>query len=296
MLSMDAKQYVDAYRFQNGMLNAAWIAGYMRRPSDKGEPPQHFHIQQTANLNHMLPIHLRNHTDVIPARYKDQAPVKCICRVTGRKLEDGERIAVLECMDFDSPTILDMPPEDQFSVKVPDNIPSDDFRPNKTGMKLSRRSNVVQIAGFVSGIVMIPAVPGKDRFSCLQLMVSQKQDLDLAVPVRIRSKSAEAMADMVKLGMPVLINDGEFRVRVKETGEPADERGINPVVKYPYIEARMIKMASADDILGDTPAWAYDLAKAGRARKPRPEQQAPAGAGTDTALEAAVRELSGTGG
>jgi len=273
---MDAKQYVDAYQFQNGMLNVAWVAGFMCRTAEKAPAGEEraIHVRQTQNLNHTLPIHLRNHTDRVPPRFKDGEKVKCTCRITGRKLENGERIAVLECMDFDVPTIMDMPPDAAWDLKPPPGAPTDDFEPKSgdKGPRFSRRSNVAKIAGFICGIVYHPADPAKgDQYSTLQILIAQKGDLDLAVPVRMRNKHVEAMHKVLRIGMPILINDGEFRVRVKETGEPAGEGGIKPVMRYPYIEAFMPKQAGQDDILGDPPAWAFTLAQQGRVRKTPPK-------------------------
>lgn len=275
MLSMDAKRYVDAYQYRNGMLNVGWVAGYTHLPV-KTTQPQHanlrlLHVMQTNNLNHALPIHVRE-KDKLPSRFtKSNVEIKVISRVLGKKLENGRRIAVLEGIDFDTPTVLDMPPEENWHFKVPADAPEAEFKPSKTGLTLSRRSNVVKIAGYVSGIQFTAPGTIKENGNTsngrLEILISQEANLDSAIPVRIDGKFAESVSKIVKLGMPLLFNDAMFVVNVDKTGEPTGEDGITPVALYPYIEARLPKIATHEDIHGEPPTWARALAEMSRARK-----------------------------
>lgn len=301
MLSMDSKQYVNAYQYSAGMLNVGWVAGYAHHAVAVAgnENGKVIYVMQTNNLNHALPVHIRD-GDRLPARFKENTEIKAICRVAGRRLEDGTRIAVLEGLDFDTPTVLDMPPEENWHFKVPEEAPSADFKPSKNGLTLSRRSNVIKIAGYVAGINITPSgavkANGNTSNGRLELLIAQKENLDLAIPVRIDGKFAEAVARVVKIGMPLLFNDGQFKVNVDKTGAPAGEDGIVPVKFYPYIEARVPKIASPDDILGATPAWAIALANTSRARRAQPKPSAPVAAPAavtpPSALDAAMSELS----
>ena len=279
MLSRDQKAYVDTFQYYNGMINVSWLAGYLRR----GEEERSFSIQQTNNLNHALPVALRQ-GDVLPGRFKDLSRLKVTCRVTGRKLENGERVAVLEVLGLDVPTVLDMPPTDQWNYMLPEGVPGSDFKPSEGGTVFSKNSNVVKIAGYVCGVAVEPAgsinEKGNVSSGCLKLLIAQKGDFDNAIPVRIYGKLAEAQADRLRLGMPILIDDGEFRIRVKETGEAAGEDGVKPVAKYPYVQAKVVKLANRDVMMGDTPQWAVDLANIGRANRRARGVSAPTAAPT----------------
>ena len=300
MLSMDAKRYVDAYQYRNGMLNVGWVAGYTHLPSNPQLPAPHtpvrmLHVMQTNNLNHSLPIHIRE-KDKLPARFaKPNVEIKVIARILGKKLENGRRIAVLEGIDFDTPTILDMPPEENWHFKVPTDAPEAEFKPSKTGLSLSRRSNVVKIAGYVSGIQFTAPGTIKENGNTsngrLEILISQESNLDSAIPIRIDGKFAESVSKIVKLGMPLLFNDAMFMVNVDKTGEPAGEDGISPVKVYPYIEARLPKIATHEDIHGEPPAWAKALAEMSRARKAPAPAPAPAAPKVAMDLDSALDQM-----
>lgn len=296
MLSMDSKRYVDAYQFSNGMLNVGWLAGYTHLPPEAQQNPKCIFVMQTNNLNHALPIHIRD-KDKLPTRFqRPHVEIKVIARVQGKKLENGRRIAVLEGIDFDTPTILDMPPEDNWHFKVPSDAPESTFKPSKTGLTLSRRSNVIKLAGYVCGIQFTPPGTVKPNGNVsngrIELLIAQKADFDQAIPVRIDGKFAEAVSKIVKVGMPLLFNDAMFMVNVDKTGGPADENGISPVEIYPYIEARLPKIATPEDILGEPPGWARELAEASRARKkPTPSPQTPKPIPDDLGLDSALAAL-----
>lgn len=278
MLSMDSKRYVDAYQYKNGMLNVAWVAGYTHVVADAATPnasARELRVMQTNNLNHALPIHIRE-KDKLPARFaKPNMEIKVIARVLGKKLENGRRVAVLEGIDYDTPTVLDMPPEENWHFKVPSDAPEAQFKPSKTGLAFSRRSNVIKIAGYVAGISFTAPGTVKDNGNTsngrLEILIAQEANLEAAIPVRIDGKFAEAVSKIVKLGMPLLFNDAMFVVNVDRTGESADEEGITPVAIYPHIEARLPKIATHEDIHGEPPKWAIALAESSRARKQRPQ-------------------------
>lgn len=300
MLSMDSKRFVDAYQYRNGMLNVAWVAGYTTQLPPDTTPPspiREIRVMQTNNLNHALPIRLRD-KDKLPARFaKPNIEIKVIARVLGKKLENGRRVAVLEGIDFDTPTVLDMPPEDNWHFKVPADAPESQFKPSKTGLAFSRRSNVVKLAGYVAGIQLTAPGTIKENGNVsngrLEILLAQEANFDTAIPVRIDGKFAEAVSKIVKLGMPLLFNDAMFVVNVDRTGEPAGEDGITPVTIYPHIEARLPKIATHEDIHGEPPAWARALAESSRARRARPPAEkapapeaTPSGTDLDSALDA----------
>ena len=292
MLSRDAKAYVDTFQYYNGMLNVGWLAGYLRR----SEEDRQFSIQQTNNLNHALPVTLRQ-GDVLPGRFKDLSRLKVTCRIAGKKLESGERVAVMEVLGLDVPTVLDMPPVDQWNYMLPEGVPGSEFKPSEGGTTFSKNSNVVKIAGYVCGVAVEPAgsinEKGNVSTGCLKLLVAQKGDFDNAIPVRIYGKLAEAQADRLRLGMPVLIDDGEYRIRIKKTGEPAGEDGVEPVAKYPYIQAKVIKLANRDVMMGDAPQWAVDLANIGRANRRARGVSAPAQPAAPAAAPAQPQAAAG---
>lgn len=267
MLSRDAKAYVDTFQCYSEMFNFAWLASFRRRNADKCG----FSIQRTNNLPHALALILRQ-GEILPSRFKDLLRLRVTCRVSGRRIENGERVADWEVSGLDTPPLINMPPIDQWNYVLPEGVPGDEIKPADGGTAFSKNSNVVKIAGFVCGIALDPAdaVNEKGNVSSgyLKMLVAQKADFDKGIAVRIYGELAEAQADKLRPGGPVMIADAEFRIRIMEPGKP--------VHSYPYVQTRVLKLAGHNVIMGETPQWADDLAKLGRANRSALSVQVPA--------------------
>lgn len=273
MLTSEQKRLNDFYRFPNGMLNVAWIAGFIR-----GVKPgaRMFYIQQTNNSNLMLPVHLRK-GDQIPARFKDQAPVRIICHIEGGQIDaehlpgkvnaEGkteypvERIAKAVAIGFDAANILDMPPAIAFQKVPPEGAPTDnvDFKPFTRDEAMSDSSNIVRIAGFVQSVIMQTPEKNGEGSDCCILLIRQTEKESGCIPVRYYNKRlAEAVYNRIKRGLPIAI-DAAYRVRAKPIGAPDPESGLAPVVRYPYLHAMQPPVICTKREIIHTPDWAQTM-------------------------------------
>jgi hypothetical protein len=128
-------------------------------------------------------------------------------------------------------------------------------------VRVADAGNMVKLAGFVASVFVDPAgVPKPDggyTVGCLVMLIRQTRDKDDLVPVRFYGAKAEAFGRRIQIGQPLKI-EGRLRVRLKNTGEPADANGVLPVHKFPYVDATNICVASRYDIT-EEPAWAKDM-------------------------------------
>lgn len=271
MLTSEQRQLSNFYRFPNGMLNVAWIAGFIR-----GVKPgaRMFYIQQTNNANLMVPIYLRKGAS-IPARYKDMQPVRVICHIEGgmvdaehmegKKLETGrieypqERIAKAYAISFEAANVLDMPPAIAFDKVPPLGAPRDDvnfdFKPFSRDESMSDSSNMVRIAGFVQSCIMQPQEKGESSDCCI-LLIRQSEKESGCIPVRYYNKRlAEAVHSRIKRGLPIAI-DASLRVRAKPIGEIDPETKLAPVARYPYLHSSQPPIVCTRREILHTPEWA----------------------------------------
>lgn len=273
MLSMEQRQYSDSYQFRGGMLNIAYVSGYARFVTKNGG-----FIQQTRNMNQMIPFTL-DHKDSMPGFVSEMGIIKVIGRLYGAKLPSGHRICVLKALRIERPSILEMPAERAWELSPPPGAPASDFEPKfgQSGLPLTRRSNDVRIAGFVSGVMLEKAgtpkesgqVRGNDR---LLILLQQTKNGDEAIPIRKYGRYTEANERMIRLGTPLFVNDSEIRIDVKPTGEMEEGGVIEKVTKHPYIQTwGQFKIATRDEIQHQ-PDWAVKLALEGR-RKGGKEQE-----------------------
>jgi hypothetical protein len=289
------------------MINVGWIAGWMERSADR----RGLIVHQGSRKEFGVPIGIRDGETIKPG-YKDGSPVKVTCRISGEFLKErGERIAVLRMLNMDNPTVLDMQPyerrraaskgdgadEPTTPAAPAPTAAAADAKPKQhrvllpEGIKarLSGSANFVRLAGYVGGVHVEPGKlhdDGRPGEPCLVILLRQDDNPDHAIPVRCYNRLAEAIADKLPIGIPIIINDGEIKIRVVPTGEPAGEDGVVPTYRYPFIKARVPQIASQDHILVQ-PRWAEELlieyrkAKARRAVKVRSEgEPAPGGNGS----------------
>jgi hypothetical protein len=272
MLSKEQRLHVDNFAFRNGMRNVCFISGIAREVGEKSG-----YVLQTKNDNLKIPF-IVDKNGTIPPSVREGRPVKIIGRLTGMILKgkDGEetkdvhRVAVVKVLYFEEPSILEMPAQECWEMSVPRGAPEAKVLPKGFGLPRSKSSNVVQVAGFVGGVVFrkegVPGPDGKRKGACIHVLIRQTKNPYEAIPVRIYGpKITKEYEKIVKLGMPVKITQGDLRVDVKETGgEEID--GIAEVSKMPYIRSTGLFVATRDDIK-EQPEWALALALQGREKK-----------------------------
>ncbi len=322
MLTMEARKRRASYEYSNQMVNVGWIAGWLERTSDR----QRIIVHQGSKEEFGIPIEIKTGESMRPG-YKDGSPIKVTCRIAGQFNRDrGERIAVLRALDIDNPTVLDMQPYERRTSSSKQNgangageggaegtrimvpVAADGSRiavpkkhrvllPDGIKAKLSGSANFFRVAGYVGGVAVEPGKlreDGRPGEPCLVIMLQQDENPDHAIPIRCYNRLAEAIADKLPIGIPIIINDGEIKIKVVPTGEPAGADGIAPYFQYPYIKARVPKIASQDHILSQ-PAWAESLLKTHLAAKARrvvrvKTDHAGAGVGAGTGRAAAPEE------
>jgi hypothetical protein len=300
MLSKESSRFLDLFQYHHGMINTAWVTGLIRHINPQRTAG---YIQQTNNANLMLPFRTRS-GDFIPGWVYDGEPYTVIGRLDGTvDPKTNERTAELMVLKFEHPDALALPPSDVWEMSVPPGAPRDETRLpfGKGGLKLSRTSNIVHLAGYIGAMklqrprVVPDTRPGMPEGAMrrdnggLALMLQQVGDPDRAIPVRIYGSKVETIYKSLKRGDPIFIAEGEYRVRVKPTGEPAGEDGIVPVHKHPYIHARKIGGAFKKHIQA-RPAWVDTLTAIVAAAPAATEKADAANADADTARELGLSE------
>ena len=271
MISIEQRRRDQLYQYRGGMLNAAWVAGTAR-----GITPRGGFIQQSNNLNQMIGF-VMEQGDSMPGSIREGDNLKVIGRIHSSR-EGAEPIVVLKVLALETPSIMDMPPREAWERALRQGTPSDSVRPqpiansidqlesdddaNSMGkVRVADVGNMVEFAGFVASVFLEPAgvlkPDGTVTKGCLVMLMRQTKDKDDLVPVRFYGAKAEPFARRIQIGQPLKI-EARLRVRLKNTGEPADANGILPVHKYLYVHATNICVANRRDIT-EEPAWAKEM-------------------------------------
>ena len=271
MISIEQRRRDQLYQYRGGMLNAAWVAGTAR-----GITPRGGFIQQSNNLNQMIGF-VMEQGDSMPGSIREGDNLKVIGRIHSSR-EGAEPIVVLKVLALETPSIMDMPPREAWERALRQGTPSDSLRPqpiansidhlesdddaNSMGkVRVADVGNMVEFAGFVASVFLEPAgvlkPDGSVTKGCLVMLMRQTKDKDDLVPVRFYGAKAEPFARRIQIGQPLKI-EARLRVRLKNTGEPADANGILPVHKYLYVHATNICVANRRDIT-EEPAWAKEM-------------------------------------
>jgi single-stranded DNA-binding protein len=269
------------------MLNTAWIAGVARNIR-----PREGCIQQTNNLNQMIRF-VMDEGDVMPNWVKDGVNIKVVGRIHTNR-SDGEPVVELMALAFETPSIYDMPPRAAWERNVREGVPTDTVRPDQFrpedeqpkmgGLRITDAGNMVKVAGFVSSFFVeaagMPKPDGGVTQGCLVLTLRQTREKDDLIPIRCYGPKAESLARRLDVGVPLKI-EGKLRVRLKNTGSPADESGILPVHKFQYIHVSNLGVASRADIK-EEPEWAKEMALEHRSKRAAQQaaKKAPATAST----------------
>lgn len=332
MLTMEARKRSTSYQFQNQMVNVGWVAGWL----EKTREARRIIVHQGSKREFGIPIDIKEGETLRPG-FKDGSPIKVTCRVTGRFLrEQGERVAALRVLDMDNPTVLDMQPYERRRGKSNGSNGNGAEHPAETAVepaaegsqlvkpklqhrvllpdgikaRLSGSANFFRIAGYVGGVAVEPGKmreDGRPGEPCLVILLRQDDNPDNAIPVRCYNRLAEAIADKLPIGIPIIINDGEVKIRVVPNAahipqvEGAEPVEVTPAFfTYPYIRARVPKIASQDHILAQ-PKWAEEMlkdhlrAKASRAMRAGKAAAAPAVGNTEVVAAPATSAPLATG-
>ena len=271
MISIEQRRRDQLYQYRGGMLNAAWVAGTARGITQRGG-----FIQQSNNLNQMIGF-VMEQGDSMPGSIREGDNLKVIGRIHSSR-EGAEPIVVLKVLALETPSIMDMPPREAWERALRQGTPSDSLRPqpiansidhlesdddaNSMGkVRVADVGNMVEFAGFVASVFLEPAgvlkPDGTVTKGCLVMLMRQTKDKDDLVPIRFYGAKAEPFARRIQIGQPLKI-EARLRVRLKNTGEPADANGILPVHKYLYVHATNICVANRRDIT-EEPAWAKEM-------------------------------------
>lgn len=258
MLSLEQRLIADSFRYPGGMLNAAWIAGYLRNRDNK----QGFHIMASNNEDTMIPIRLKK-GESVPRMYHERNAVRVIAHVTGRADEDGRRYPELTAIGFDFATVLDLPLEAAFDAAFGAKKEGEEgFKPFRgKNSKLSMSANVVRLAGFVQAVSLKKGTG--DTPSCCTLLLRQREDESSAIPICYEGRLAEAVANRISRGTPMKIV-ASFQIASEKDAD-------GNKIYVPRLLATLAPGAvSREDIRGVPPEWALqmiDELRASRAAK-----------------------------
>jgi len=273
MISIEQRRRDQLYQYRGGMLNAAWVAGTAR-----GITPRGGFIQQSNNLNQMIGF-VMEQGDSMPGSIREGDNLKVIGRIHSSR-EGAEPVVVLKVLALETPSVMDMPPREAWERALRQGTPSDSVRPQPIlnsnsidhsesddealsmgKVRVADVGNMVEFAGFVASVFLEPAgvlkPDGSVTKGCLVMLMRQTKDKDDLVPVRFYGAKAEPFARRIQIGQPLKI-EARLRVRLKNTGEPADANGILPVHKYLYVHATNICVANRSDIT-EEPTWAKEM-------------------------------------
>lgn len=256
MISLDALHSSKNYLFVNSMFNVCYVAGWARNIERDGNKTK-FLIQQTNDLRSAVPVEL-SPGDNLPGDVREYMPIKIIGHVHGDRQPDGNRISVIRALYIDRPTLLDMPGHDAFNKYPKDPADSSSFRPIETnGDKLARGANVVNVAGFVAGMIMMLNQKGEPEHDCLVVLLRQHEDKNKIIPCRLYGHRAKMYKDRARIGDPVLIKgmlrSKEETVKV-EGGEEAKRR--NTYIRFDHLRGVLIP-----DEITVYPEWAEEMGK-----------------------------------
>lgn len=298
-LNLASRTMLHTYNRVNGMVNTAWISGYLR-----GITPNRkiIYIQQTNNENQFLPVLLPDGYK-LPDTFKEFSPISAVCHILGRPMGSGQQMAMAKALGVYEPNVLEMqlpsavrnaaygsgmedeveaflrgakgdegsaegkvsvmPPDSSFLHKVPEGAPESKFKPF-TGRddKLFDASNIVRVAGFVHDLMLERADEEKGVNGKLELLIRQQNEPNYAIPIWYYGKLSEAVADRLEVGLPILIV-GKLRIHVRKTGMKDEATGLEIVDKRPYIHCEgppmVPKIHPKDGAITHLPDWAWEL-------------------------------------
>jgi hypothetical protein len=237
----------------------------------------HWHIQQTRNENLKIPFEVDARR---PApECGDGARLKVIGSLTGMLREAGVEefkeqyhVAVFKALKFGLPPPLERPPQECFDISAVE-------MPN--GLWPNATPALVEIAGYVGGIIRKPGVPwrdGRKMSTYLEVLIRQTERADEAVPVRIYGDAiSKDYERRVRLGMRVVTVHAELRLSAKANGAEHIEwmRQADEVL---HVRTNGLLVAKREHFKSVEPEWAKQLAAEGSMRnQPTPVEIVRAG-------------------
>ena len=246
MLNSHEILYSSDYQYLNGALNVCFLAGILRRPGKT-----QFFVQQTNNPNQFLPVELPK--EGLPPQYKEFDPIKVIGRVQGYVDDDGTYAIRIRAMHFQRPNVLDMPPERNFRIKIPQGVKEDNFKPRQYGYEFSGNANSVKIAGILVGTFIEPQNEFQDASKkTLVLLIQQSADPAKVIPLKFRARNADAVRERLRVGVG-LFCEANFVAKANILGEP-DEDGVQPVRIVPMLRTQIPNPA----VIGEHIKWTVE--------------------------------------
>jgi hypothetical protein len=302
MLSQAQLNNPEIYKFRNGMINVSWIVGMIRNIDRvKGTGL----IQQTNNLNQAIPFVMRP-GDSIPPKLSEGQTIKVVGRFIGFMTDGqpGHPDAHVEVLGFQQPSLLDMPPRQDFEMPVRPGTPTDELRPEAYGeghfsQRLEREvrnpnANRVLFAGFVASYRYDPSKNPGVTNGVLTMYLRQSVDPQDVVIARVQNKLAEAFAKRLEVGVGIFI-EGEARVFVKDLSKTPDATGVIPTQRILTIHARTVSPAQAVEHIRKTPEWKVQMVEEFRRRREERRQaqtqkprEATAAAGANNPAQASA--------
>lgn len=279
MIPTSHRQDVNSYSFVGGMLNIAFVTGYIH---SKGQG--HVNIAINNQESKVITVHERNGQSM-PSRFQVGDPIRIKCHVYGRKspIDDAQQVVHLEAIEYNMPTILDMVPDKVFEKSIragsrefkrPEYDPAkfekvegeEDEAPAAEGRqrffegrddRMPDASNMVKLAGFVHALMIDRST--KDPRGCLIIHLRQSGDDSKVIPVKCYHRLAMALVEKLRPGSPVGIT-GYIATRVAPT-EEREEDGIIKVNRFPYIRSDNPLLVVTRKEITAYPEWAKQLAE-----------------------------------
>lgn len=285
-----------SYQHVNGMLNVAYLTGFVRMPTGNT-----FKLQQNNNLEHAIEIRVRPGL-AVPKEYM---PITAICHIRGFGQHEfvgtpNYQSAYVEAVDIRRPSTRAMPATTTWVMGGARG--GDDFKPfgvegrmlnelheqtdNNEGnlseqelivMKMldatrgkldgNKRSNSggIVLAGFIDSLAYIPPNEHRDGFGLVH--IRQHENPDQNIPVRIAPEKARAVLKSVAEGSPVKLA-GRIRRKVI-LDEPGNIQG-----HVTFVETNDLSGAVKDvDIRGEFPWWKAILDRVIAAKKAAREER-----------------------
>lgn len=235
-----------SYQHVNGMLNVAYLTGFVRKPDGNK-----FLLQQNNNMEHAIEIRVRPGL-AVPREFM---PITAICHLRGMKQEafngtPDSQSSYIEAVDIRRPStrampatttwvmggtkggdnfkpfgiegrlradLLDQTDENEGEMSEQERIilkMLDATRGKLDGNKRSNSGGIV-LAGFIDSLAYIPPNEFRDGYGLIHIRQHENQDSNL--PIRIAPERAKAVLRSVSEGAPVKLA-GRVRRKVIQDG------------------------------------------------------------------------------
>lgn len=264
-------------KYVNGMLNAVWLTGFLRKKD--GE----YFIQQSNNVDQMVQI-IPPKGFNMPAEY---SAITATCHIFGERRDDKQH-AIARIIQIERPSIRAMPLAtawlgssmkhgDEFNPFLNDGkIKSDfidkidegegatdsdkaiaDWVKNTVGRmdsRLGENANKAILAGFV-GVIRYVEPNQYQKQGYVEIYLHQHLDSERAIPVRLYNVAARSMMSSLKRGRPVALY-GQLRTKVIH-----NDKGL-PITQHTNTHLRVTDVNAYDlqkDFLGEMPSWWSEL-------------------------------------